>query len=171
MVAVTLRPVREDDEQFLFEVYSSTRAEELAITPWTPDQKAQFLRMQFDAQTKYYRQVFPEMDYRIILHDGAPAGRFIVLRQADELRLLDISLLPEHRNAGIGRMLIQKLLDEGNGAGKPVRIHVEHFNRARSLYERLGFRPVSDKGVYIMMEWNPKTRTDLVHEKHSDARI
>ena len=123
-MAVTLRPVREDDGQFLFEVYGSTRAEELAITPWSPAQKQEFLRMQFNAQTKYYRQTFPEMDYRIILHDGVPAGRFIILILEDELRLIDISLLPEHRNAGIGRMLIQRLLDEAEGAGKVVRIHV-----------------------------------------------
>src|SRR5437870_13781750 len=92
-MAVTLRPVRENDENFLLELYASTRAEELAITPWSPDQKQEFLRMQFDAQTRYYRQAFPEMDYRIVIHDGVPAGRFIVLRREDELRLLDISLL------------------------------------------------------------------------------
>jgi len=169
-MAVTLRPVREDDGQFLFEVYGSTRAEELAITPWSPAQKQEFLRMQFNAQTKYYRQTFPEMDYRIILHDGVPAGRFIILILEDELRLIDISLLPEHRNAGIGRMLIQRLLDEAEGAGKVVRIHVEHMNRARRLYERLGFRRVADQGLYVMMEWKPNIRVDTEHEKLLDAR-
>jgi len=170
-MAVTLRPVRENDENFLLELYASTRAEELAITPWSPDQKQEFLRMQFDAQTRYYRQAFPEMDYRIVIHDGVPAGRFIVLRREDELRLLDISLLPEHRNAGIGNMLIQMLLDEAKGLDKAVRIHVERFNRALRLYERLGFGPVADQGVYVLMEWNPKRRTDRVDEKLSDARI
>jgi len=169
-MAVTLRSLREDDEQFLFGVYASTRAEELAITPWSPVQKEDFLRMQFNAQTQYYRQVYPGMDYRIILHDGVPAGRFIVASLEDELRLIDISLLPEHRNAGIGRMLVQALIDEAHGLDKSVRIHVEHSNRAMHLYERLGFRRVADKGVYVMMEWNHQTRIDTMDERLTHAR-
>jgi ribosomal protein S18 acetylase RimI-like enzyme len=169
-MAVTMRPVRGEDEQFLFGLYASTRAEELAITPWTAEQKEAFLRMQFDAQTKYYRQVYPQMDYRIVLNNGVPAGRFIVATLEDEVRLIDIALLPEHRNAGIGRMLVQMLLDNATRLDKAVRIHVEHSNRAMHLYERLGFRLVADKGVYVMMEWNPQTRTDTVNEPLSDER-
>src|SRR6267143_1943247 len=169
-MAVTLRPVRDDDEKFVFGVYASTRAEELAITTWSPVQKEDFLRMQFNAQTQYYRQVYPGMDYRIILHDEVPAGRFIVASLEDELRLIDISLLPEHRNAGIGRNLVQTLLDEASILEKPVRIHVEQSNRAQHLYERLGFQRVADEGVYVMMEWTPKTRTDAVNARLPNER-
>ncbi|MCP4663054.1 MAG: GNAT family N-acetyltransferase [bacterium] len=50
---------------------------------------------------------------------------------------------------------IRYLLTEAEEAGKPVRIHVERFNPAMRLYERLGFTQVDDQGVYYLMEWSP----------------
>ena len=41
-------------------------------------------------------------------------------------------------------------------AGKPLRIHVERMNPALGLYERLGFEQVEDRGVYWLMEWQPR---------------
>ena len=155
-MAVTLRPKQDEDDQFLYEVYASTREEELALTGWTEAQKEGFLRMQYSAQTRYYQQVYPHMDYRIILNEGAPAGRFIVARLEKEIRLVDISLIRGHRGTSIGQELLHGLLDEARRAGKPVVLHVEHFNRARHLYERLGFRPAGDAGVYTRMEWLPQ---------------
>ena len=77
------------------------------------------------------------------------------MSRADEIRLIDIALLLEHRNAGIGARLLQDLLAEAAQAGKPVRIHVEKFNPALRLYERLGFTPIEDQGVYLLMQWSP----------------
>jgi hypothetical protein len=37
----------------------------------------------------------------------------------------------------------------------PATIHVERFNPALHLYERLGFRLAEDKGVYYFMKWLP----------------
>jgi ribosomal protein S18 acetylase RimI-like enzyme len=87
-----------------------------------------------------------------------PAGRLLVLRLADEIRLADISILPEYRNAGIGRKLIEDLLVEAAVAGKPVRLHVEKSNRARRLYERLGFVEIGDTGSHFFMEWLPPNK-------------
>jgi ribosomal protein S18 acetylase RimI-like enzyme len=111
--------------------------------------------MQFSLQTRYYEQLYPEMDYRIILDNGAPAGRFIVDRTKDEIRLIDIAVMPAHRGAGIGQALLRGLLREADALGKPVVLHVEHLNRARHLYERLGFRPAGEAGIYLRMEWHP----------------
>jgi len=152
---VTLRPKRDDDDQFLYEVYASTREEELAITGWTPAQKDEFLRMQYLAQTRYYQQMYPDKDYWIILDNGVPAGRFIIARSKDEIRLIDIAVIPGHRGAGIGQVLLQSLLDEAQRTGKTVVLHVEQLNRARHLYERLGFRPAEEVGAYTRMEWHP----------------
>jgi ribosomal protein S18 acetylase RimI-like enzyme len=150
---VTLRPVEAGDEEFLYGVYASTRTEELAPVPWTEAQKEAFLRMQFRAQSVDYRSNYPDAEFLVILVDGAPAGRLYVHRRDDELRIVDIALLPAHRGAGIGGALLRRLLDEAAAAGKPVRIHVERFNPALRLYERLGFRSTGDDGVYFLMEW------------------
>lgn len=152
---VTLRPVRPGDEGFLYEVYASTRQEELARTGWPAEQRALFLRMQFDAQSRYYREHYEEAEFSMILADGRPVGRLYVARWPEEIRIVDIAILPEHRNAGVGSALLDGLISESEVSGKPLSIHVERFNPALRLYERLGFRVGEDKGVYLLMRRMP----------------
>jgi predicted GNAT family acetyltransferase len=72
---------------------------------------------------------------------------------AREIRIVDIALMPAHRSGGIGTMLLRRVFAEGDAAGKPVSIHVEVFNPARRLYERLGFVEKGAHGdVYLLME-------------------
>jgi ribosomal protein S18 acetylase RimI-like enzyme len=151
--AVTLRPVSPADETFLYEVYASTRVEELAPVPWDDAQKAAFLRMQFNAQDAYYREQYPNGAFDVILIEGEPAGRLYVNRGPDEMRIIDIAMLPAYRNRRIGTHLIGALQTEATLARKPLRIHVERFNPALRLYERLGFQPIADVGVYLFLEW------------------
>jgi ribosomal protein S18 acetylase RimI-like enzyme len=151
--AITLRPVTSGDAAFLCDVYSSTRTEELAQVPWSDEQKAAFLRMQFDAQDRYYHEQYPNGAYDVILVEGQPAGRLYVNRGPDEFRIIDIAMLPAYRNRRIGTHLVGALQAEAALARKPLRIHVERFNPAMRLYERLGFRPIADRGVYLFLEW------------------
>ena len=160
-----LRPIRPEDQPFLYEVYASTRLEELAPLGWNADQQAAFLTQQFNAQHQYYQANYPGADFQIILVNDQPAGRIYVDRRIDEIRLIDIALLPEYRNGGIGSRLLKDLLAEAARAGKPVRIHVEKFNPALRLYERLGFSISDDRGVYWFMEWRPRREmsTTIAH--------
>lgn len=139
------------DAELLYAVYASTRAEELAVVPWTDAQREAFLRMQFDAQDRCWREQKPATTWDVILLDGQPGGRLYVNRLADEIRIVDIALLPEHRGRGVGSLLIGRLLDEGSETGRPVTIHVERNNRARALYERLGFSQIGTTGVYDLL--------------------
>lgn len=153
--AVTLRPATSEDEPFLYQVYAGTRAEELTLVDWDDAQKEAFLRMQFAAQHQHYHTYYPDADYQIILVAGRPAGRLYVARGENEILLIDIALLPEYRGGGIGTSLIADLLAEGRRTGTPIRLHVEPFNPALRLYERLGFSRVAEHGVYWFMEWLP----------------
>ena len=152
---ITFRPIRDEDQEFLYQVYASTREDELAQVDWDEDRKQSFLRMQFRAQDTYYQDQFKSAEFRLILLDGEPIGRLYTDRREDEIRVIDIALLPQQRGAGIGTGLLRDLLAEGQAAGKPVRIHVERFNPALRLYERLGFKQIEDQGVYFLMEWTP----------------
>jgi ribosomal protein S18 acetylase RimI-like enzyme len=152
---VTLRPVAAGDEPFLLRVYAGTRADELAPVRWTEEQKAAFVAQQFAAQTAHYARHYAGMTAHVILIGGEPAGRLLVARWAEEIRIVDIAILPELRGTGAGSALLEELLEEGAAAGKRVSIHVERENRALGLYERLGFRPVGEHGVYLRMEWDP----------------
>jgi ribosomal protein S18 acetylase RimI-like enzyme len=147
------------DEEFLYAVYASTRMEELAITGWSDSQKEMFLRMQFQAQHRYYHEVYTAASYQIILWEEQPAGRLYVDRRESEIGIVDISLLPQYRGRGIGSILMQRMMAEATEVDKPLRIYVEHFNRALTLYERLGFHKIGDSGVYFHMEWLPNAET------------
>ena len=158
-MAVTFRPIRSGDEPFLSQVYASTRLDELAVTDWNGEQKAAFLQMQFAAQHTFYQENYTSTDFLIVLQDDIPVGRLYVARWKDEIRIVDIALLPAYRGTGIGTAMLRDLLAEANAAGKPVRIHVERDNPALRLYQRLGFEMIEDKGVYLFMEWRSRGET------------
>lgn len=121
---------------------------------WSEAEKTAFLRMQFNAQHTYYQTHYTDTDFLIILSDDQPIGRLYLSRWEDEFRLVDITLLPEVRNRGTGTKLIQDILDEARAQGKPVRGHVEPYNPALHLYQRLGFKVIEDKGAYLYIEWS-----------------
>jgi ribosomal protein S18 acetylase RimI-like enzyme len=151
---LTRRPAREDDGPFLQELYASTREQELSLMPLSEQEKQAFVRFQFDAQRAHYSRHFPGASHEVIFFDGVPAGRFYVQRTASEIRVIDIALLTEFRGRGIGSKLLGEVLNEAPRYGGEVVIHVERENRARGLYERLGFEVSEDLGVYLKMHWS-----------------
>lgn len=154
---ITFRPEDAGDAAFLFRLYASTREDELAQVPWPAEQKAAFLRQQFEAQTIHYKKNYSDADYAVILLDGRPIGRLYRHENGDDLRIMDIALLPEARGQGIGEMLLREILDGAAARGHVVSIHVEQFNPALHLYERLGFVKAGEYGVYYLMEWRRAT--------------
>lgn len=153
--SISLRTARVDDEAFQLAVYASTRAAELSLVDWGADQKQAFVAMQFDAQKQHYSRFYPEAEYSIILRGQDPIGRLIVDRSGRVILLMDITLLPEYCNQGIGGGLIRELMAEAGRTGRPLRLHVETFNPALHLYQRLGFKKIAEKGIYLEMEWQP----------------
>jgi ribosomal protein S18 acetylase RimI-like enzyme len=151
---VRLRVADDNDREFLFQVYASTRSEEFANIGWSVEQQRAFLSMQFDAQHRYFHDNFPSAQFDVIELDGKPVGRLYVARSAEEIRLIDIALLPEYRGRGYGSSLMRALLSEARAASKQVVLHVEQHNRASHLYQRLGFVTVQDDGVYKLMVWS-----------------
>ena len=158
-LSVTLRPVGPDDHEFLVEVYGSTRAEELALVPWTSEQREVFIRSQFAAQQEHYAKKYPAASHDIIVAGDRQVGRLYVARLDHEIRIVDVTLLPGERNAGLGTYLIKQLLAEAERTGRAVRIYVEEFNPSLHLFERLGFSPSEQQGIHLLMQWNPSHLT------------
>lgn len=167
LTAVRLRRVRADDEPFLRELYASTRELELSIVPWSEEQKAAFLTMQFDAQDSSYRTHYPGAQFDIIEIEGVPAGRLYVFASVGELRVIDIALLPPFRNRGTGGSLMRTILRTASETGRVVTIHVEADNPARHLYERLRFVPVEQRGAYLLMRWAPSDNRQSWSDQHT----
>ena len=147
---LTLSAITPADAPFLLSVYAATRAEELALTNWSDNQKKMFLQMQFDAQQQHYQSRYPNASLSIVKHNSQPVGRLYVAELADEIRIIDITILPEYRNQGIGTKLVKDILQTGADQRKPVQIYVENYNRSAKLFSGLGFEPVSEQGVHVL---------------------
>ncbi|MBK8475359.1 MAG: GNAT family N-acetyltransferase [Opitutaceae bacterium] len=152
---MTCRPATAADTAFLREVYAASRAEELAPLPWPAAAKQAFLDQQAAAQDHSYRHNYPGADFLVILVDATPAGRLYLHARPSEIRIMDIALLPAFRGLGFGSALLRRIQELGTASGRAVSIHVETFNPARRLYERLGFRPAGQTEVYLLLEWLP----------------
>lgn len=153
MPQLRLRPIHADDAPFLRRVYAATRQDEIALAGWDAARTEAFLRMQFDAQHRAYRERNPHADFDLVLDGDTPLGRLYVAREADRLHVIDIALLPPFRNRGIGSALLDGLMREAQGRAAALTIHVELNNPALSLYQRLGFREISSAGFHRLMEW------------------
>lgn len=149
-----LRQVTPEDDPFLFSIYASTRADELAQVQWEEGQKEAFVKWQFEMQRREYDARFPDAQYEVIEIDRHSAGRIWIGQTEDEIRLLDIALLPQFQNRGAGTILITDLIDQARKAGKRLRHMVFVLNdNADRFYERLGFVVIEDLGGYKHMEW------------------
>ena len=153
--AITFREATDADYDFLRRLYHAGRDEEMKQFPLGDTEKIIFLNNQFAAQHQHYTIHYPTCERNIVEIDGQPAGRLWVDEWKDQIRLVDIALMPRYRASGIGTRLVQGVLERGAAAGKPVTIHVEAFNPALRLYQRLGFQQVDSSGVYYLMKWTP----------------
>lgn len=149
---VQLREEREGDLAFLRDLYASTRNEELAPVPWTEAQKRAFLDQQFELQRSQYRQHYVGAEWLVIERDARPIGRLYLQRGNDGVRLMEISLLPGDRGAGLGTRITRAVLDWADAQSLPVTLHVEPFNPAYRLYRRLGFTQRHVTGIYHFLE-------------------
>lgn len=153
---IDYRPISDSDLPFLFEVYGSTRAEELAPTGWTTEMKVQFLQHQFGAQHDHYQRHYPDAEWLVILRGADSVGRLYVEEWPSQIRLIDIAILPDFRGQGLGSAILSDLRDWASEKAKPLTIHVEKSNPARSLYDRMGFAFVQENGAYDLLEWRPE---------------
>ncbi|MDQ1350688.1 MAG: hypothetical protein QG657_990 [Acidobacteriota bacterium] len=155
--AIAFRPIAEDDSEFLYKLYASTRAEEMALTGWNEKETEAFLRSQFNLQhTQYMKNYTEGGTFEIILVDHTPAGRLYLQRKPNDLHIIDIALLPEFRGKGTGSRIMKELMAEADQKKLPLSLYVEQFNPALGLYERLGFEKKELIGVYFSMVRPPK---------------
>ena len=148
---IALRAAGEPDASLLAAIYATTREEELRQVDWPPEQKKAFTDWQSQQQEAHYATHYPAAERLVVMRDAVVVGRIYVDTTRREVRLMDVTLLPEHRNQGIGSRLMDVLLAYADGIGLGVSLHVEPFNPARRMYERLGFRAAETRGLYEFM--------------------
>lgn len=159
-------PSQPEDDDFLFQLYTGTRRDELLTWGWDEAAQHAFLSMQWKAQKHSYATQYPEAAHRIIRYDGERAGRMLVNNSGQELLLVDLSLLPEFQNLGIGTAILRELQAEAAREDKPLRLSVLKTNPARQLYERLGFHLTGEGGMHFLMEWTASVGTTSSQDKN-----
>ncbi len=157
MTQITFRPIQSNDMDFLYQVYASTRSEEMALTGWPEEQIHWFLQMQFNMQHTQWTGVFPEANFLIIMVDGVAAGRLYLDYLPREIHIIEITILPEYRNQGVGTQIIQNLMVEARQRKSKISLSVEKTNPAYGLYQKVGFVRVKDSSVYYFLEWTPQS--------------
>jgi ribosomal protein S18 acetylase RimI-like enzyme len=168
--AYSLRPIGETDMPMLREIYYASRAEEMKFFPLGEDQKQQFLALQFDAQHSHYQTYYPQARYGCVLQNGVVIGRLYVHRGVEEMRIIDINLLPAYCNRGLGTTILQHLLAEADEKHLSVSAHVEFSNPARRLYARLGFAEVEERGAYLFVV-RPAILADQIQVLHRNSLV
>jgi ribosomal protein S18 acetylase RimI-like enzyme len=153
--SVRLRPATDEDQEFLHQVYASSREEELAAVPWSPQQKDAFLRMQTRAQRQHYAAAYPAAHYQVLEVDGVPAGRMLLDVASERVHLVDFGLLPPFRNRGVGTALLRDLQELARQRGQSLSLATEVNNPARRLYTRLGFVVEEEKEMHVFLVWHP----------------
>lgn len=153
--AIVLTPATSEDNAFLLRLYQSSRGDDLRELGWSEDRISEFLQMQHEAQRAFLATDYPNIVDQIVSLEGEAVGRLAVEQRPDEIRLIDIALVPEYRNHGLGSHLIRQIQDHAQSARLPLRVQVIRFNRAVGLFERLGFTRTSETGALFQMEWIP----------------
>ncbi|MDQ6434868.1 GNAT family N-acetyltransferase [Mesorhizobium sp. LHD-90] len=152
-----LRPERERDQKFRFELFCNSRPPEWRMAGFDPSLLRQIMRQQFEAQTVSYRAQFPRARFDIIELDGAPVGRIVVNRPGAVVHIIDQAVVPELRGRGIGTCVMENLMEEAAEGGISVRLKVASDNDpSMRLYLRLGFAVIDRTEMYVEMEWRDK---------------
>jgi len=150
---LTLREVSPLDEAFLLSLYSSVREAEMAMVPWADEQRSAFVRHQFAAQRNHYRSEYPAAQHSILLKDDVPVGMLYVDFTHADVKIVDLIISPSSRSLGIGSSLLKVLQSEASRLQKPLRVFVEQWDRSTKFFDRLGFKPVEEQGMHILLEW------------------
>ncbi len=152
---ISLRPVDDNDGEFLLRIYAASRETELSLMGPDPAIKHIFVEHQLGAQTRHYQAKYPEAKHDLIFCDGEAAGRLYVDRSPQQIAILDLTVLPQYRKRGIATKLVTGLQDEARTTARSLRIYLEYFNPAQKLFRELGFAPVSEENGNFRFEWRP----------------
>ena len=157
--SIEMRPLEQADEGFMEQLYASTRSADQRMDGCDARTEALLVALQFRARQAQLRTQYPYGDIAVILERDRPIGSLYVNYGPDEIRILDMSLLPEYRNRGIGRGLLRSLQAQAVRMRVPVRIDLLLSSQAYRLFHRCGFTPRGANGVHNSLEWWPPLLT------------
>lgn len=112
---------------------------------------AQFGGWDEKLQQGFFEKKWDPARYEIVTVQGTDVGAVAVRRHPDHVFLTELLIDPAFQNQGLGTELVRQILAEAAADGLPLRLQVLRKNRARRLYERLGFVPTGETDTHILM--------------------
>ena len=155
---IAFRVIHDADRDFLFSLFAAAREWEFEHTVWKDEEKAAFLKRQFDIRTQAYQMTYLRAVHRIITLDDKDIGQLILDRPDDHMLIIDFVIAPEFQGKGIGSDILKTLINEVHGGKVPIRLHVEKNNPALKLYLRHGFKVTGEEGHHHKLTWTPDLR-------------
>lgn len=154
---ITTRMATAEDDEFLFKLFAAAKSGDFASLGLDAQQLRPLLEMQYRARHFAYAQEFPAaVDMILCLADGTVVGRHLVERQAKCYRTIDIAVLPEYQNRGVGAWALQHIQQVAALESVPCRLSVLKSNPALHLYERMGFLRMAADELSYELEWQPQ---------------
>ena len=145
---ITLRPITLSDLDFAWTLYrQSMKPLTEAFMEWADERQKQVVE----------RDVISG-EASIIVQDGHDRGWLRVRESIDGLELCQLYVTLEVQNRGIGTVIVGRLIGEARRKGKKLNLEVVKNNRARRLYERLGFVPAGESEYKLRMTWTGDNR-------------
>jgi ribosomal protein S18 acetylase RimI-like enzyme len=142
--SIELRPATPDDYEFAYRVHCAAMRPSVEETYGWDEAW----------QEGYFRERFDPSRWQIIRYREVDVGVFAVEDGGDSLFLALIAILPEYQHRGIGTALICRLQRSAKEDDVPLTLRVLKVNRARELYERLGFVVTGETDTHYQMRWS-----------------
>ncbi|UGQ44988.1 GNAT family N-acetyltransferase [Massilia endophytica] len=150
---IEMRAAEPADQAFMEQLYALTRGDVSHMEGCDASTGALLLSLLYRARQSHFEKLYPYADLAIITEHELPIGRLYVNYSQDEIRIIDMSLLPECRNRGIGLGLLRSLQAQGVRMRVPLHVDVLLGSPAQRLLQRCGFVSQGSNGVYNAMSW------------------
>ena len=145
MLEFSFRLVEPKDISFCWSIYRE------AMQPLT----AELMQWNEETQRRGIEAALHDDDASILVHEGAAAGWLHVIETRRDIHLGHLYLAPEVRNRGLGSKFLRWMGERAKRKNKGFTLEVLKNNRARGLYERLGFRIIETSPLKYTMLFGP----------------
>lgn len=139
-------------EEFLFFLFLYSRPDLVDLINLKDELTQKIICDQYKLSEEYITKNDLKSRY-LIVENNQFIGKLYLRHNEDCDELVSISILPEFRNLGIGKKIIEFVISNAKLSNKYVKLRVAWYNYpAKHLYEKIGFVETVDYSVYCEME-------------------
>jgi len=138
---IKYRPALKSDLEFLLDLRIQTMNAHLTASSLPVSDEAHLQRINY----QFEHALIIEIDKRAI-------GLLKIVRQADDIELIQIQIAASYQGKGIGRRILNDLIEEAIESEKTITLSVLKTNKAKNLYSNVGFKIVGETDdSYLML--------------------